>query len=133
MSAIDWNALRKAAEVAQQAAYAPYSKYRVGAAVLTEDGRVFSGCNVENASYGLCLCAERSAISAAVVAGAQKFVAIAVVTQGPEVGSPCGMCRQVMAEFAPSFEVRCYAPGAKELATTTDALLPFAFSADRLP
>ncbi len=80
-------------------AYAPYSTYRVGAAIATEDGRIFTGCNVENASYGATVCAERNAIGAMVVAGGSKPIAIAIVTGGSKPGSPCGMCRQVLVEF----------------------------------
>ena len=81
-------------------AYAPYSKYLVGAAVVTEDDRVYFGVNVENASYGLALCAERSAISSAIVGGASRLKAVIVVTESEIPGTPCGACRQWMAEFA---------------------------------
>lgn len=127
-ASLDWDALVAAAWRVRELAYAPYSHYRVGAALLATDGRVFLGANVENASYGLCLCAERAAIGTAIAAGARHFSAIAVVTQGNEPGSPCGMCRQVLAEFAPSFPVRCVAEGGRVLESTTDALLPFAFT-----
>ena len=81
-------------------AYAPYSNYRVGAALLTAKGAIYTGCNVENASYGACICAERSAIAQMVTAGDGKPVACAVVTGGKAPGSPCGICRQVLVEFA---------------------------------
>ncbi len=87
-----------AALAARQQAYAPYSKFLVGAALLTEDGQLFSGCNVENSSYGLSNCAERTATFAAVAAGQRRFVALAVATEGGY--SPCGACRQVLAEFS---------------------------------
>jgi cytidine deaminase len=125
---VDWDALTRTAWRAREEAYAPYSHYRVGAALLAEDGRVFAGANVENASYGLCLCAERAAVGAAVTAGARRFAAIVVVTGGDAPGSPCGMCRQVMCEFAPSFPVRCIAESGASLDSTTDALLPHAFT-----
>jgi cytidine deaminase len=80
-------------------AYVPYSKYRVGAAILTDDGRVVGGCNVENASYGLCNCAERTAVFSAVASGAKEVRAVAVATE--DGGTPCGACRQVLTEFAP--------------------------------
>ena len=83
----------------RQRAYAPYSHYQVGAAVLTDDGRLFGGCNVENASYGLCNCAERTAIFTAVAAGARRIQAVAVATE--DGGPPCGACRQVIWEFSP--------------------------------
>lgn len=91
--------LVKAAWVARDAAYAPYSNFKVGAALLTADGRVFAGCNVENISYGLTNCAERVAIGAAVAAGVREFVAVAVVADTGVPISPCGACRQVFAEF----------------------------------
>ncbi len=81
-------------------AYSPYSRYRVGAAVLTAGGAFYAGCNVENASYGATLCAERAAIAAMVAAGDREPVACAVVTAGPRPGTPCGICRQVLSEFA---------------------------------
>ena len=88
------------ARAARAQAYAPYSDYRVGAAIATDDGRVFSGCNVENASYPAGMCAERNAVGAMVAAGASKPVACAVVTGGFKPGTPCGICRQVLVEFA---------------------------------
>ncbi|MGN6707024.1 MAG: cytidine deaminase [Rhodanobacter sp.] len=89
------------ARAARENAYAPYSGFHVGAAVRTRDGRAFSGCNVENASYGLCNCAERTALFSAVAAGCRPgdFAAIAVVADTPEAVTPCGACRQVMAEL----------------------------------
>ena len=89
-----------AARAARARAYAPYSRYKVGAAVLTRRGAVYAGCNVENATYGATLCAERSAIAAMVSAGDGDPLACAVVTAGPRPGAPCGICRQVLAEFA---------------------------------
>lgn len=90
--------LERAAK-ALRAAYAPYSGYRVGAALLCADGEVFTGCNVENASYGLTNCAERSAVFAAISAGRRDFVAMAVVAEGERMPYPCGACRQVLSEF----------------------------------
>lgn len=89
------------ARSARAMAYAPYSRFLVGAVVQTRDGRQFSGCNVENASYGLCLCAERTALFSAVAAGCRPgdFAALAVIADTPDPVSPCGACRQVMAEL----------------------------------
>jgi cytidine deaminase len=92
-------ALAAGAERARQSAYAPYSNYKVGAAVLADDERVYFGCNVENASYGLSLCAERSAIAAAVAGGAKRIMAVVVLTEATPPGTPCGACRQWLAEF----------------------------------
>ena len=125
---VDWDSLITAAWRVRERAYAPYSRYLVGAALLADDGRVFTGANVENASYGLCLCAERSAIGTAIAAGARRFVAIAVVTGGAQPGTPCGMCRQVLAEFAPSFAVRCIAESGATILSSTGDLLPLAFT-----
>ena len=94
-----------AARAARAHAYAPYSKYPVGAAVLTRRGNVFAGCNVENASYPAGICAERSAVAAMVAAGDRDPVACVVVTAGPRAGSPCGICRQVLSEFARDMRV----------------------------
>jgi cytidine deaminase len=101
ISAAQMNRLLLAARRARRTAYAPYSAFSVGASVLTQSGRVFTGCNVENATYGATLCAERSAVAAMVSGGHQVPVACAVVSGAPEPVSPCGICRQVLAEFAP--------------------------------
>ena len=98
--------LLKRAATAAAAAYAPYSRYRVGAALLTADGHVVCGCNVENASYGLTICAERAAVCAAMAAGHRRFAAMAIVADGEQPPYPCGGCRQVLAEFCrPDFAV----------------------------
>ena len=93
------DALMALALKARENAYAPYSKFKVGCALTTEDGTQFSGANVENASYGLCACAERNAIAAAVCAGHREIRAIAIVTQSSPPAAPCGMCRQTINEF----------------------------------
>lgn len=131
--AIPWSQLREAAERARNHAHAPYSNYRVGAALLDTHGDVHVGCNVENASYGLCLCAERSAVAAAISCGVRTFQAVLILTGGEEPGTPCGMCRQVLAEFPPDFAVRCETvDGNASIETTVSALLPAAFDASQL-
>jgi cytidine deaminase len=94
-----WRELERAALSARHHAYAPYSRFKVGAALLTEGGELVSGCNVENASFGLCLCAERNAITTAVTAGQRHFSAMAIATGGSPPAPPCGMCLQFLAEF----------------------------------
>lgn len=112
--------------------YAPYSRFHVAAAVIDDRGRVFTGINVENISYGLSMCAERVAIFAAVTAGARRITALAVASSGTELLSPCGACRQVMAEFAaPDAPVYCETPG-KPHRWTLAELLPNAFAAPQL-
>ena len=93
------------AKMAREKAYAPYSNFKVGAAVLTSNGKIFSGCNIENSSYGLSICAERAAIFNAVSSGYKKFTKIAVVTDSEPPSSPCGACRQVIFEFGDDIEV----------------------------
>ena len=93
------------AEEAMKHAYAPYSQFQVGAALLAKDGRVFKGCNVENASYGATNCAERTAIFKAVSEGCREFEAIAIVASSGDLVPPCGICRQVLAEFMPEGKV----------------------------
>jgi cytidine deaminase len=124
---IDWPALLEAAEQASQCAYAPYSKFRVGAALLGADGRIFVGCNVENASFGLTICAERTAVFSAVAAGVQRFVALALITSAQSPVAPCGACRQVLIEFQPSFPVQCYGRDGSIYSCTSESLLPHAF------
>lgn len=122
--------LVQAARRAQERAYAPYSNFPVGAAVLAEDGQVFAGCNVENASFGLTVCAERNAVAAALVAGARP-VAVAVVAGGGHV-APCGACRQVLAEFGAEMPVILAGPDGKPAELTSlAALLPAVFRFER--
>jgi cytidine deaminase len=102
---VDVDALLARARQARTAAYAPYSGFRVGAALLTVDGRVFVGANVENAAFSPSICAERAALPAAIVAGARDLLALAVVGDGDGPCTPCGVCRQVLYEFAPDLLV----------------------------
>ena len=104
MQNIDKQALKKA-KIAHAKAYAPYSKFAVGAALVTADGAQFSGCNVENRSFGLTMCAERVAIGAAVSEGKTRFVLLALVSDSDRPVVPCGACRQVLAEFAPALRI----------------------------
>ncbi len=119
--------LESAARRAAKASYSPYSKFRVGAAVLTGSGRIYAGTNVENASYGLCNCAERTAIFTAAAAGERVVKAVAVYTPTPQPTAPCGACRQVINEFGPDALVISVCQGSSRLETTLDQLLPSAF------
>jgi len=118
-----------AAVAAKAAAYAPYSNFRVGAAIETDDGRVFVGCNVENASYGLTMCAERVAVGAAVAAGAKKFVRVVVATDVDPPSPPCGACRQVLYEFGTEAAVEAVGPNWNRQWRLSE-LLPAAFDKD---
>lgn len=121
-----------AAAKARANAYAPYSKYHVGAALLTKTGKVFTATNVENASYGLTICAERVAFTYAVAQGEREFRAIAVVTESDPPAFPCGACRQVLAELAPDLDVLCANVAGRVERTNMRALLPASFSRESL-
>jgi len=123
--------LSKAREALKNA-YAPYSHYQVGAAVLTQSGKIFSGCNIENASYGLTICAERTALSNAISQGYCKFKAIAIVSNG-SVPYPCGACLQVMAEFVPNLTLIISGKKTKPIVTKLKRLLPKAFNSHVRP
>ena len=120
-----------AARAAQQLAYAPYSRFRVGCALEAADGRIFVGCNVENASYGLTICAERAAVCAAVVAGARQFRRAVVVSDADPPAAPCGACRQVLSEFGADLRVDGVS-AASTVSWTIAELLPAAFGKEQL-
>src|ERR1700675_4842997 len=124
MHVTKYNELISAATAARGLPYAPYSGWQVGAALATSAGNIYTGCNVENVSPGLTICAERSAIATAIARGSKDFVAIAVVTAGKKPAIPCGACRQVLAEFDPSIKV---------LAATVDGSLQEFDLAELLP
>lgn len=128
---MDAKELMKMAIEARQNAYAPYSHFAVGAALLAESGRVYTGCNIENASYGLTCCAERNAIFAAVGAGERRFKMLAVAADSPEPVAPCGACRQVIAEFGITLVVM---GNLKEETKTMTAeeLLPYGFGQESM-
>ena len=119
--------LEQAAKKAAKASYSPYSKFRVGAAILTGKGKVFSGCNVENASYGLCNCAERTAIFTAAAAGERDVQAVVVYTPTATATAPCGACRQVINEFGPGAIVISVCDSKDRLESTASQLLPASF------
>lgn len=128
MSEIPWSRLFDAAEAARKKAHAPYSKFFVGAAVLQDDGSINAGCNVESATYGLTVCAERNAVGAMVLAG-RKPVAVAIVVDSREPTPPCGACRQVLAEFGDaSLPVSSRTLGGQQANWELGELLPFAFT-----
>ncbi|KAI9485034.1 cytidine deaminase [Zychaea mexicana] len=124
--------LFKSATAAKDTAYVPYSKFRVGAALLTEDGTIFKGCNVENASYGGAICAERTAYVKAVSEGHTKFKGLTVTTDQDDHVSPCGICRQFISEFGPA-SLPVYLVNAKgeTLALTLGDLLPYSFALEQ--
>jgi cytidine deaminase len=127
--AIDWEALASAAKAAAESAYCPYSHFSVGAAVLADDSSLFTGCNVENASYGLTICAERNAVCQLAASGRRIVRAICIYTKTETPCPPCGACRQVLQEFQRgSLAVLCVCDGATELETELDTLLPHAFA-----
>ncbi len=119
--------LIKKANLALKKAYAPYSHYRVGAALLTNSGKVFTGCNIENASYGLSVCAERVAVWKAISTGETKFKTMAIVTSGKGIPFPCGACLQVINEFAPKIKLLLVTKSGKVIQKKLTALFPNPF------
>jgi cytidine deaminase len=126
-----WHELERAARSARDHAYAPYSGFQVGAALRAADGSIFVGCNVENASYGATICAERAALAAAVAAGARELVALAIVTAGADPTPPCGICRQSLFELSEELVIRSFTPNG-EATYTLAQLLPHPFGEGHL-
>lgn len=124
--------LIKQALEAQKNAYAPYSKYKVGSAILTTDGTIFTGCNIENASYPCGLCAERTAISKAVSSGFKEFSDIAIAGSSDNFCTPCGICRQMLYEFSPQINVICCKNNGEHKEFSLKELLPQSFDANSL-
>jgi cytidine deaminase len=122
-----FDVLLSAAREVQQRAYAPYSRFRVGAALETEQGTIFSGCNIENASFGVTMCAERVAIGCAIAAGQKEFRRLVLVTDAKQPESPCGACRQAIIEFAPDLEIISVAPDGNQRIWKASELLPDRF------
>ena len=125
-------ALIKVAALQRQRAHAPYSKYKVGAAIRSKRNKIHAGANIENASYGLTICAERTAVFAAINAGDREFDTVAIVIDDDRLPSPCGACRQVLAEFAPTMRVILATTGGLRKATTLAELLPDPFLPENL-
>ena len=123
----NWDILKDAAWKAREQAYAPYSGFKVGAAVETASGHIYGGCNIENVSYGLCNCAERTAMFQAVANGERVLKRIVVCADTPEPVAPCGACRQVMQELGPQMEVLLVNREGKQILTTVTELLPYSF------
>ncbi len=127
MLAVDWQTLLDAARTARAGAYVPYSLYPVGAALVCGSGRIYDGCNIENAAYGATMCAERTAVFAAYAAGEREFVALAVIAASDRPVPPCGVCRQVLVELAPDMPVLLANTNGDTHHTTPRELLPGAF------
>ena len=126
--------LLSAAKAAMELAYAPYSKFQVGAAILAENGQIYSGCNVENAAYPNGTCAEAGAIAAMVQGGARQIREIAVIARGDQLCTPCGGCRQRIREFAaPETKVHVCGPEGLRRTFTREELLPESFGPENLP
>jgi cytidine deaminase len=119
--------LIQAATKARERAHAPYSKFKVGAALMTKDGKVYTGCNLENASYGASVCAERNAVASAVAAGDKDFTLLAIITQTTPPAAPSGLCRQVLVEFCDDLPIILCNPQGEIVRTTLRELQPLPF------
>lgn len=128
----EYKELALAAQKAKLLAFSPYSKFRVGAAILTENGDIFSGCNIENSSYGLTICAERVAVFNAISSAAAKFTALAVVSDDYGFTPPCGACRQVLSDLAGDIDIVLINSKGRSKILKLASLLPFAFSRNNL-
>lgn len=131
MTQNQWDELFQQAIKAREYSYSPYSHYKVGAALLTKSGKIYTGCNIENAGYTASVCAERTAIFKAASQGEREFEAIAVATSNG--GAPCGVCRQVMREFAPHLTIIIGSTNGQYQVLTLPDLLPYSFGPDNLP
>lgn len=127
-----WKKLEAAAKAAAIESYSPYSRFAVGAAIIAGSGKIYRGANVENASYGLCNCAERTAIFTAVAAGERRIRAVAIYTPTSTATMPCGACRQVINEFGPGSEIVSHCKSKERIHTTIAKLLPGAFGPSSL-
>ena len=127
----DRKLIDKAAEVMENS-YSPYSRFKVGAAIECTDGSVFTGCNIENAAFGVTMCAEAAAVAAAVSAGKPDFKRIAIASEGSTYCFPCGTCRQLLSEFSPDMEVLCSRADGRYVSYSLSALLPMLFSKDHM-
>ena len=124
----DENILIDAARKASENAYAPYSKIKVGAAILSSSGKIYTGCNIENASYGLTVCAERVAVGCAVSQGEKDFIAIAIVNSTEKIITPCGACLQVLYEFSKNLQIILVSASGEIYRTNLESLLPKPFN-----
>ena len=116
----------------RQRSYSPYSRFRVGAALECSDGTVFTGCNIENAAFGPTICAERTAVAKAISEGRKDFIRIVVAGDSAAPCVPCGVCRQVLREFAPNIEIICLGSDGSQMTTTLNDLLPHSFGPEFL-